>query len=115
MTYTQTVIDTVCARRGVSARDVLSPTRNRPVAWARQEAQHILRVTTKRSLPEIGRSFDRDHTSVLHGLRAVQRRMRGDIYRNEIEEMTNEARKKSGAFFTSRPEPMPTFKSTRSQ
>lgn len=98
MTYTQTVIETVCARRGVSASEVLSPARTRPVAWARQEAQHILRATTNKSLPQIGRSFDRDHTSVVHSLSAVKRRMRGDVYRREIEEMTHEAQKKSRKF-----------------
>lgn len=113
MTYTQTVIETVSARRGVAVREVLSPMRNRPVAWARQEAQHILRATTHKSLPEIGREFGRDHTSVIHGLGAVAARMENDAYRGEIAEMIREVRKKTGAFTSRSRDQKVVFKSVR--
>jgi chromosomal replication initiation ATPase DnaA len=112
MTYTQTVIETVCARRGVSVSDVLSPARTRPVAWARQEAQHILREATGKSLPEIGREFGRDHTTVLYSLDAVEHRMKDDLYRAEIAHMQREAISKLG-FTSARPDKAGFFKTCR--
>ena len=41
------------------------------MARIRQIAFYLCRTHTTRSLPEIGRAFDRDHTTVLHGVRRV--------------------------------------------
>jgi hypothetical protein len=41
------------------------------MARIRQIAFYLCRTHTRRSLPEIGRAFDRDHTTILHGVRRV--------------------------------------------
>ena len=66
----------IAAIRGVSLADLRSPSRQRAVAWPRQELMWALRCTAGWSLPRIGRYLGgRDHTTVLHGIRAHAKRM----------------------------------------
>ena len=46
--------------------------KNKNTAEARQVAMYLIRTMTNLSLPEIGREFDRDHTTVMHGLKKVE-------------------------------------------
>jgi chromosomal replication initiator protein len=46
--------------------------RKRKIARPRQIAMALTREITGKSLPEIGRDFGRDHTTVLHAVRTVQ-------------------------------------------
>jgi chromosomal replication initiation ATPase DnaA len=48
-------------------------------ARARQVAMYLAYELTPKSLPELGRRFgNRDHTTILHGIRCTQRRMLED-------------------------------------
>ena len=49
-----------------------SSRRARNVARPRQIAMYLAKQLTSRSLPEIGRKFDRDHTTVMHAVRKVE-------------------------------------------
>jgi chromosomal replication initiation ATPase DnaA len=62
----------VAARHGVSLAQMRGPQRR--FARARQEAFALLRATGHFSLPQIGRWFNKDHTTVLFGARAHERR-----------------------------------------
>jgi len=67
----------VAAKHLVSMMDLLSPRRDREVVRARHEAFWRCKHETTMSLPEIGRRFGgRDHTTVLHGIRKHEERMR---------------------------------------
>lgn len=56
--------------------DMVSSRRPREVAWARQDAMYLARKLTLKSLPDIGRRFGhRDHTTVIHAIRAVEKRL----------------------------------------
>jgi chromosomal replication initiation ATPase DnaA len=60
--------------------DVLGDTRIRAVYYARSEAMRRVRNMTtlcgrRPSLPQIGKWFDRDHTSVLYAIRGAERRL----------------------------------------
>lgn len=60
----------------VSIFDIRSPRRNAKMVLARQVAMYIAKMTTSRSLPELGRLFGgRDHTTVLHGVRRIELKM----------------------------------------
>lgn len=60
----------VAEKHNVSVRDMQSASRFRHIVTARNEAFYRLRNETTLSLPQIGRRFgDRDHTTVLHGIR----------------------------------------------
>lgn len=56
---------------GLSPGSLAGPCRKRPLVLARHAAMLVARHGTDKSLPQIGRAFRRDHTSVIHGLRAA--------------------------------------------
>jgi chromosomal replication initiator protein len=58
----------------VSKQDILSQRRHRSVVRPRQIGMYLAKHLTQRSLPEIGRRFgDRDHTTVLHAIRKIDK------------------------------------------
>jgi chromosomal replication initiation ATPase DnaA len=60
---------------GLKPIEMISQRRGRSVAWPRQVAMYLCRQLTPHSLPSIGRHFGgRDHTTVLHAIRAVESR-----------------------------------------
>ncbi|MCF3934332.1 hypothetical protein L1787_13025 [Acuticoccus sp. M5D2P5] len=52
----------------VPVNDLLSRRRARTITRPRQIAMLVVHERTSLSLPQIGRLFDRDHTTVLHGI-----------------------------------------------
>ena len=56
----------------ISVKELQSSRRARTVARPRQIAMYLAKLLTSRSLPEIGRKFDRDHTTVMHAVRKVE-------------------------------------------
>ncbi len=56
----------------ISVKEMQSSRRARNVARPRQIAMFLAKQLTSRSLPEIGRKFDRDHTTVMHAVRKVE-------------------------------------------
>ena len=67
------VLEVVASRHGLTPDEVLSQRRTRRIAYGRQELMAELR-RLRYSLPEIGRMLGKDHTTVLHGVRAHERR-----------------------------------------
>lgn len=65
----------VCTRYGISHCDLMSRRRGRLQAVPRQVAMWLSRHTLPHTLPEIGRAFDRDHTTVIAAIRRVEQRM----------------------------------------
>ncbi len=64
----------------VSRNDLLSNRRTRIIVRPRQIAMYLSKVLTPRSLPEIGRRFGgRDHTTVLHAVRKVEKMSSDDV------------------------------------
>lgn len=58
----------------LQASDMKSARRARAISRPRQVAMYLARRLTPRSLPDIGRRFgDRDHTTVMHAIRTVER------------------------------------------
>ena len=67
--------DAVCAVCGLTREELLSSRRSTRISHARQLAMYLARELTPLSLSEIARGFDRDHTTVIHALRAVESRL----------------------------------------
>ncbi len=64
----------------VSRNDLLSNRRTRVIVRPRQIAMYLSKILTPRSLPEIGRRFGgRDHTTVLHAVRKVEKMSSDDV------------------------------------
>ncbi|OOF55669.1 chromosomal replication initiation protein DnaA [Rodentibacter genomosp. 2] len=62
---------TVAEYYRIKVSDLKSKSRQRSVTRPRQIAMALAKELTNRSLPEIGRAFDRDHTTVLNACREV--------------------------------------------
>ncbi len=86
------IIETVARFRGISVTKLRGPSLARRYAWPRQEASFVLRHRTNLSLPQIGRFLGYcDHTSVMHGIRAVEGGSDGDpAYSQQIENLLRE-------------------------
>lgn len=65
----------VGARHKLTVKVLTSPSRNRKVVMARNEAFWRLREEASLSFPQIGMKFGRDHTTVLHGYRQHAKRL----------------------------------------
>lgn len=84
MTVAQ-IIAQVAREVGMTPADILGRSRVHTIAAARQEAMLRAREMTSQSLPQIGRSFGRDHKTVLHGCRAAERRRRAAVLARNAE------------------------------
>jgi chromosomal replication initiator protein len=82
----------VASRLGLTVEKLLSPTRTAGVARARQLAMYLARELTDLSLPAIAAAFNRrDHTTVLHAIRKVERTALEDAsVSRALEELTAE-------------------------
>lgn len=70
------IISEVAQRRKLSVTELLSPSRKHVIAHARQEAMWEIHSRLGRSLPWIAQTLHlKDHTTVLHGIRAHARRL----------------------------------------
>lgn len=64
---------------GTSRNAIMGQDRHQAVVYPRQVAMYLAKMLTPRSCPEIGRRFGgRDHTTVLHGFRKMERLIRQD-------------------------------------
>lgn len=69
----------VAAYYQIPVREMYSARRNREVARPRQVAMYLAAESTPKSLPDIGRRFGgRDHTTVIHAIKVIQRLMLTD-------------------------------------
>lgn len=86
---TAQVQEMVAATFGIHPRLITGSSRDQHHVWPRWVAMYLTRIVLKRSLPSIGEAFgNRHHTSVLHGLRKVERRIADDSdFRGIVEEM----------------------------
>jgi chromosomal replication initiator protein len=81
-----------CEHFGLSAEELLSPSRTARIAWPRQVAMYLARELTTESLPAIGRHFGgRDHTTVLHAWRRTTARITDDESAREAVEKLRQA------------------------
>lgn len=73
------VVAAVAAEYGVDPSEVLGRSRVKSLATARNVAMFLTRECFDHfSYPEIGRQFDRDHTTVMSGCRRVALRLKTD-------------------------------------
>jgi chromosomal replication initiator protein len=81
----------VAEHYGIAPEHMRLSIRDRKIAWPRQLAMLLSRELTVNSLPEIGRRFGgRDHSTILHGIRAAQKRIETDQVVKAAYEMIRE-------------------------
>jgi chromosomal replication initiator protein len=71
----EAVQDVVASIFGLTRAELLSTSRTARVSRARQAAMFLSRELTGASLPRIAAAFERDHSTVMHAIRAVQGRI----------------------------------------
>jgi chromosomal replication initiator protein len=88
------VQEAVAAELGLTVDAILSPTRTATVARGRQLAMYLTRELTDLSLPAIAQAFNRrDHTTVIHAIRRVERRALEDASLSRtLEDLTSQLR-----------------------
>ena len=75
----------------IKREDIVSSKRTKDIANARHITVYTIRSVTDMSLPNIGKIIDRDHSTVLSSIEAVEKRMaQNPVFRAEIEEMVKE-------------------------
>ena len=84
----------VCEHYGLKQADLLSQARTRAIARPRQVAMYLAKTLTPRSYPDIGRRFgNRDHTTVLHAVRQIERfRVEDPAIAGDVEAVTRKLR-----------------------
>ncbi len=84
----------VAEHYGMKQADLLSERRTRAIARPRQTAMYLAKQLTTRSYPDIGRRFGgRDHTTVLHAVRTIEKLSHEDAsLARDIETLTRKLR-----------------------
>lgn len=84
----------VAEHYGMKQADLLSERRTRAIARPRQAAMYLAKTLTTRSYPDIGRRFGgRDHTTVLHAVRTIERLIGEDAaLARDVETLTRKLR-----------------------
>ncbi len=78
------IISEVARTYNISESDVLSNRRTASLVLARQVAMYIARETTDLSFKAIGESFGKDHTTVLHNVRTIEKFLSDKPYQKEL-------------------------------
>ena len=74
-----TIQTIVCQFFKISKSEMLSARRSRYLVRPRQTAIYLAKLLTSKSLPEIGRAFsNRDHTTVIHSVKTIERLRQDD-------------------------------------
>lgn len=91
------ILKVVSRHYAVTRADIVSPRRHRSIVWPRQIGMYLAKQLTSRSLPEIGRRFgDRDHTTVLHAIRKIDRELENNTrLRDELEKLKSQLNRAS--------------------
>jgi len=67
----QAIVLAVARYYGINADELKSRSRHKQIVGPRQISMYLLREDAHLSTPEIGRLLNRDHTTVLHGIRQI--------------------------------------------
>jgi chromosomal replication initiator protein len=89
----QLILQETAEHFGLSRDDLVGKSRSRPLTTARHVAMYLARECTGLSLIKIGELFERDHTTVMHGIKKIEQLMvaRGSVY-NQVQALTRKIR-----------------------
>ena len=84
------IIDQVCKLYGVDETVLRGTQKSKGIAEARQICMYLIRRLTNLSLPDIGKEFGKDHSTVLYNIRKVEMQLKkGDTnLQNNIRDIT---------------------------
>lgn len=70
----ETIAEAVASASGIAVADLLGPKKARKFARPRHAVMYLAHRNTGKSTTQIGRFFNRDHTTVVYAIRAVSDR-----------------------------------------
>ena len=85
------IVAHVAKKYGVAVDDIYGRQRTKPIARARNISIYVIRRVTGLSLPVIGKRFDRDHTTILSSINAIEEEMKANpLFDLEINDLVKE-------------------------
>ena len=75
---TETILEAVSNHFNVKIDEIRSKKRNQPITNARQVYMYLTREILNESLLNIGKSIDRDHSTVIHGIEKIEEKIKKD-------------------------------------
>ena len=85
------IFTAVFKKYNVKKEDILGKSRTKDIANARHITAYLLLSAAEMSRSSIGKVLDRDHSTVISSLDAIEKRMRQDpIFRAEMQETVKE-------------------------
>lgn len=82
------IFSIIYSKYGVSKEDLVSAKRNKEIASARHVSVYLIREITEMSLPNIGKIYERDHSTILSSIEAVKKKMRTDpLFAKEVNDL----------------------------
>jgi chromosomal replication initiation ATPase DnaA len=72
MSKVEMIVSMVAEKENVIEHTIMSDRRNASIVHARYVAFYLIYTLTNFSMPAIGRMFDKDHTTILHGIRRIE-------------------------------------------
>lgn len=72
------ILETVSGHFNVKIEEIKSKKRNKPITNARQVYMYLTREILNESLLNIGKSIDRDHSTVIHGIEKIEELIKTD-------------------------------------
>ena len=73
-----TILDAVSSHFNVKIDEIKSKKRNQPITNARQVYMYLTREILNESLLNIGKTIDRDHSTVIHGIEKIEEKIKND-------------------------------------
>ncbi|MFI3226807.1 MAG: chromosomal replication initiator protein DnaA [Clostridia bacterium] len=87
------ILKEVAKYYSITTDKIASSNRSKEMVQPRQVAMYLVRNLTDYSLPEIGKAFSRDHTTVLHSIHKIEEYIKTtDDMKNIIEDLTKNIR-----------------------
>ena len=85
------IFTAIYRKYNIKKEDIIGARRTKEVAAARHLAIYLVRTITEMSLPNIGKVFNRDHSTIMSSIEAAEKKIRLDpMLEIEIKEMTRE-------------------------
>jgi chromosomal replication initiator protein len=87
------ICELVSGQFKVSVKEMLSKSRKKAITTPRQIAMYLARKHTEESLVDIGKTFNRDHSTVLHSIKVVSSKLIRDTSVNaQLEILSNKVK-----------------------
>jgi chromosomal replication initiator protein len=86
--------DFMASQYKISVSDLKSRSRKKSIAFPRQISMYLARKYTEQGLADIGKAFNRDHSTVLHSVRVITETMaRNGSVRSQIKFLAEKLQK----------------------